>query len=232
MTTRTSPPVALIGMPKPLAPRASAEAASWDSDQIEQNAKMLVQIFDTAGIQNGTSASIPSTASIASSASSASSGTTVSVPSVPSTASIASTASNSSSQVTTYDLKPGILAQVGESIEYEIYGKCTANTNSKTASVTFGGTVIATTGSLASNGKCFHLRGRVTREATQIQQAFLFGGMANDAVIVPSLTSLTKDETGVLTLGFNLSSDTQAADIAINSIVIKLNKLKTQNRVG
>lgn len=216
VSTVTSPSVGLLGRARPDASHDTREWKDWSDANIEQSVKILASIVNSDGI------SLASQPSTASSVSVASSGTVVS------SASVASAASTATQAMVTHSLKPGILGQNGEFLEFDIWGTHAANGNNKTVLVALDGTTIATTGALAANNKSFHMRGRIVRQSSAVEVAMNLGGMANDAVIVPATTALTKDTSLGLDLVVN-ASGAAAADVLIHHVQVRLGKLRTVN---
>lgn len=97
----------------------------------------------------------------------------------------------------TATLEANALYKNGAGIRITAFGVTAANTNNKEVILVFGGTTILTTGVLAANNKPWWLTAIIQRQAVAVQQSIAWG-MANNLIVVPAFTALTKDETSAL----------------------------------
>lgn len=121
-----------------------------------------------------------------------------------------------------YTLKAKSLANNGDVLEIDAWGKYAANANNKTITLEFGGQVILTTGAIAANDGSWRIKAKIIRTAAATQE-IIAEIISSNSSVADSVTrtagtqTLSNDLTIKCTATGGASSDITQYALLINS---------------
>lgn len=121
----------------------------------------------------------------------------------------------------TYAVPAALLASTGQGVKVRAWGTVAANGNTKTMTLEFGATVVATSGAITGSGVSWHLEAEVYRTGATAQSAIgkAMQGVTNIAPLSSTPAETLANSINMIMYGTNGSA---SADITCNGMVVEL----------